>query len=90
MELQEKFENILYDNSVKLLSKSSIMKEPEEDEWIWAGEFEKVAKECTKLCLEEQLNSLKSELQRLGGMFNIRNYIDDLQQQLKSLEDDNV
>ena len=93
MELQNKFEEILQSNSTCLLTKSSVMENPEQEDWLWSGEFKNVAKICTKLCLEEQMKLIRElrdkQMWYIADRMLLHDKIEELQQQLKDLKDGN-
>ena len=47
--MKKKIIDILLKNSSELKMKSGVMAEPETEDWLWSGEFEKVAQEIVKL-----------------------------------------
>lgn len=47
--MEKKIIDILLKHSSELKMKSGIMAEPEIEDWLWSGEFEKVAQEIVKL-----------------------------------------
>lgn len=47
--MEKKIIDILLKHSSELKIKNGIMAEPETEDWLWSGEFEKVAQEIVKL-----------------------------------------
>lgn len=47
--MEKKIIKILLKHSTELNMKSGVIAEPEIEDWLWSGEFEKVAQEIVKL-----------------------------------------
>ena len=47
--MKEKIVDILLKNTCEVNIKSGILEETEKEDWLWSGEFEKVAEEIVKL-----------------------------------------
>ena len=51
--LELKFAQILYKYAEKLTIRTGVLASAVEEEWIWLGNDEQIAKECADLCIKE-------------------------------------
>jgi hypothetical protein len=52
--MEESIIKILLNHSVSLNVKSAVLEEPDEEEWLWSGDFQKAAKDIIKLFEEDK------------------------------------
>lgn len=55
VDLKQFIQRCLLEHSTSMQLQSSIIEEPDEEDWLWCGEFDKVADEIIKYIEDENL-----------------------------------